>query len=164
VFFSFPGKYPHKKSNNMKIKYLVKSFENLSNKELYRILKLRADVFVVEQQCIYQDLDDKDESSYHLMLLVDDKLAGYTRLLPAGISYPEPSIGRVIIGKPFRGLKLGRQLMEKSIQACQQQYHTSTIRIGAQLYLKNFYNSLGFVQEGQQYDEDGIPHIQMVRK
>ncbi|SEA11693.1 ElaA protein [Arachidicoccus rhizosphaerae] len=148
----------------MKIKYLVKSFENLSNKELYRILKLRADVFVVEQQCIYQDLDDKDESSYHLMLLVDDKLAGYTRLLPAGISYPEPSIGRVIIGKPFRGLKLGRQLMEKSIQACQQQYHTSTIRIGAQLYLKNFYNSLGFVQEGQQYDEDGIPHIQMVRK
>jgi ElaA protein len=98
------------------------------------------------------------------MCFVNDNLAGYTRLLPPGISYDEASIGRVVIRSDFRGLKLGRQLMENSIISCKELFESSTIRIGAQTYLTKFYNALDFIEIGEPYDEDGIRHIQMVRK
>ncbi|NAW52128.1 GNAT family N-acetyltransferase [Elizabethkingia argentiflava] len=148
----------------MKIEYLVKAFRELDNTELYEILKLRNEVFVVEQNCAYQDLDDKDQRCYHLMCFVDHKFAGYTRILPGGVSYPETSIGRVVIRSDYRALKLGKKLMEKSMEVCEDLFKSSTIRIGAQQYLLKFYNSLGFVEVGEPYDEDGIPHIQMIRK
>ncbi|PRD57169.1 GNAT family N-acetyltransferase [Sphingobacterium gobiense] len=148
----------------MRIKYFIKAFKELDTTELYHILKLRNEVFVVEQRCVYQDTDDKDLVSYHLMCFVDDNLAGYTRLLPAGISYDEVSIGRVVVGPKFRGLKLGWQLMEKSIASCKELFGSSTIRIGAQVYLIKFYNGLGFAEIGEPYDEDGIPHIEMIRE
>ncbi|NGM66922.1 GNAT family N-acetyltransferase [Sphingobacterium sp. SGR-19] len=147
----------------MRIEYFIKAFTELNTTELYQILKLRSEVFVVEQRCAYQDIDDKDQDSYHLMCFVNDRLAGYTRLLPPGISYVEPSIGRVVIHPDFRGLSLGKQLMENSIAACTELFESSAIRIGAQTYLKKFYTALGFIETGAPYDEDGIPHIEMVR-
>ncbi|MNJ94128.1 putative acyltransferase [compost metagenome] len=144
--------------------YEIKSFKELSTKDLYEILKLRNEVFIVEQECAYLDLDGKDEQSYHLMCFVNGNLAGYTRLLPQGISYGEAAIGRVVIGKDYRGLKLGRKLMEKSIQACENLFGTKIIRIGAQVYLTDFYRSLGFSESGQPYDEDGIAHVEMLRR
>jgi len=147
----------------MKIKYSIKAFTALNTTELYQILKLRSEVFVVEQHCVYQDIDDKDQDSYHLMCFVNDNLAGYTRLLPPGVSYDEPSIGRVIIRSNFRGLTLGKRLMANSIVSCKELFGSSVIRIGAQMYLKKFYNALGFVETGLPYDEDGILHIEMIK-
>lgn len=147
----------------MRIEYFIKAFDELNTMELYQILKLRNEVFIVEQRCAYQDLDDKDLDSYHLMCFINDKLAGYTRLLPPGISYNEASIGRVVIGSNFRGLKLGRQLMENSIVSCKDLFKTSPLRIGAQTYLTKFYNSLGFIETGEPYIEDGILHIEMIK-
>ncbi|MGL4852290.1 MAG: GNAT family N-acetyltransferase [Phocaeicola sp.] len=147
----------------MKEEYVVKSFDELTAPELYEILKLRCEVFVVEQNCIYQDIDGKDPYSYHLMCYIENKLAAYTRLLPAGLSYPEVSIGRVVVHPLYRQLKLGRKLMEKSIKSCEDLFQHSTIRIGAQHHLTKFYQSLGFIESGEPYDEDGILHIEMVR-
>ncbi|PWN72139.1 GNAT family N-acetyltransferase [Chryseobacterium phosphatilyticum] len=146
----------------MKIEFVVKSFEELSAIELYRILKLRNEIFIVEQNCVYQDIDDKDLKCYHLMGLVDGNLAGYTRIVPPGLTYGDASIGRVVIGSEYRGLGLGKQLMEHSVKGCKDILGESTIRISAQLYLLKFYNSLGFKEVGESYDEDGIPHIEMV--
>ena len=142
----------------MSIKYFTKSFQELSVDELYSILQLRSEVFVVEQNCVYQDIDGKDLKGYHLMCYADGRLAGYTRLLPAGISYREVSIGRVVIGAQYRGLKLGKQLMEQSIIACGELFEYPAIRISAQAHLSGFYNTLGFEEVGEPYDEDGIPH------
>lgn len=146
----------------MKIEYGIKMFDELNAAELYQLLKLRSEVFVVEQQCVYQDLDGKDLDSYHVMCFVDDELVGYTRILPPGISYNEASIGRVVISPNFRGLKLGRQLMENSIRSCKDIFETLAIRISAQTHLTKFYNSLGFIETGEPYIEDGIPHIEMI--
>lgn len=146
----------------MKIEYFVKSFEELTTTELYQILKLRSEIFIVEQNCAYQDIDGKDLKCHHLMCLVAGKLAGYTRIVPKGLSYEDASIGRVVIGSDFRGLGLGKQLMENSIKACKDVFDESKIRISAQLYLLKFYNSLGFKEIGNPYDEDGIQHIEMV--
>lgn len=143
--------------------YVIKHFSELTTKELYSVLKLRCDVFVVEQQCPYADLDGKDIESYHLMYYVDDNLAAYTRLLPAGLSYTEISIGRVVTSPLYRGLGLGKKLMEASISGIYDKFGQQNIRIGAQLYLLKFYQSLGFKEEGEPYDEDGIPHIEMVK-
>ncbi|MGL5937635.1 MAG: GNAT family N-acetyltransferase [Phocaeicola sp.] len=147
----------------MKEEYLIKTVGQLSSTELYHILQLRSEVFIIEQQCIYQDLDGKDLHCYHLMCYIDHKLAAYTRLLPAGLSYPEISIGRVAVRSEYRKLNLGRRLMEKSIRACEELFAKSTIRIGAQYHLTRFYHSLGFIESGQPYDEDGIVHVEMVR-
>ncbi|UHO39678.1 GNAT family N-acetyltransferase [Chryseobacterium capnotolerans] len=150
------------KSNTMKIEFFIKSFEELSTLELYNILKLRSEIFIIEQNCVYQDIDDKDLKCHHLMCLVDGKLAGYTRIVPHGLTYEDASIGRVVIGTAYRGLGLGKQLMEHSIKGCQDILKESKIRISAQLYLLKFYNALGFKEVGTPYDEDGIPHIEMV--
>ncbi|WP_116788648.1 GNAT family N-acetyltransferase [Flavobacterium psychrotrophum] len=148
----------------MNIEYIVKPFDGLTIKELYKILRLRSEVFVVEQNCPYQDMDNKDLKGYHLMCYADGELAGYTRLLPQGISYQEASIGRVVIAPAYRGLKLGKQLMEESITACTSLFQNPAMRISAQAHLQGFYNSLGFEPVGEPYDEDGIPHIEMLLK
>lgn len=141
-----------------------KTFETLSISELYRILQLRSKVFVVEQNCPYLDMDDKDQQSVHLWLAGDDgRVLAYCRLLPAGISYPQCSIGRVVTDPQARGSGAGRRLMEKAIHDIEATWQATSIRIGAQLYLKTFYESLGFVQSSEPYLEDDIPHIEMIR-
>lgn len=141
---------------------MLKPFNELTVHQLYQILKLRSAVFVLEQQCLYQDMDDKDQQCHHLMLFEDDQLAAYTRLLPAGLSFDEVSIGRVITNPAFRGKGLARKLMEQSIEGCYHLFGKQPIRIGAQLYLKDFYRSLGFMQQGEMYLEDDIPHVEML--
>lgn len=147
----------------MRTNYFIKTFNELTNIELYQILQLRSEVFVVEQNCVFQDIDNKDQESYHHFCLADGILAGYTRLLPAGLSYNEISIGRVVTAPAFRGTGLGKELMQKSIAACEKLFDETTIRIGAQRHLSKFYNSIGFIESGEPYDEDGILHIEMIR-
>ena len=146
------------------ITWTLKPFADLTPTELYSILQLRNEVFIVEQNCPYQDLDNKDLKSWHLMGIKDDKLAAYSRLLAPGISYRESSIGRIVSSPAVRKTGIGKKLVEKSIEQIKKLFETDTIRIGAQLYLKTFYESFGFIQEGEVYLEDNIPHILMLRK
>lgn len=146
----------------MTISWNVKPFDQLAPHEVYAALQLRNEVFVVEQNCVFQDADNKDQSSYHLFGWDGDLLAAYTRLVPAGISYVEPSIGRVVISPMRRSLGMGRELMIRSIDHVYNIWGKENIRIGAQLYLKKFYESLGFQQSSEIYLEDGIEHIEML--
>lgn len=141
-----------------------KKFDELSVAELYTILRLRGEVFVVEQNCPYLDTDSKDQYCHHLMGWKDDELVAYTRLVPPGISYEYPSIGRVVTSPNARRGGFGRMLMEKSIAETISLYGQVPIRIGAQLYLKDFYSSLGFIPSSEIYLEDGIEHIEMTRE
>ena len=136
----------------------------LTPHEVYALLRLRNEVFVVEQRCVYLDTDNIDQECHHLMIYEGDDLAAYTRLIPAGISYAEMSIGRVVSSPSYRGTGIGKQLMAASIEACKKLYGEGNIKIGAQFYLKRFYESFGFIQCSDVYDEDGIEHIKMVRK
>lgn len=145
------------------ISWQLKNFDSLTPHELYAILRLRTEVFVIEQACIFQDMDNKDQHSYHLMGWENKNLVAYTRLVPPGISYQEPSIGRVVTAPAARGSGIGKLLMEKSIEEIVKSYGKTPIRLGAQLYLKKFYESLGFKQVSDVYDEDGIDHIEMLR-
>ncbi len=142
----------------------VKSFNELSTTELYKILQLRNAVFIVSQNCPYQDLDDKDFVSHHLVLIKENKFIAYARLLPENISYNEVSIGRVCVSESVRNTGTGRALMDISIEKCHNIFGLKPIRISAQLYLKKFYESFGFETVGNEYDEDGIPHIEMLKK
>lgn len=144
--------------------WTLKKFEDLSPYELYAILRLRTEVFVVEQNCVFQDMDNKDQPAYHLMCWENNTLIAYTRLIPPHLSYNEPSIGRVVTSASARGGGIGRKLMEKSIEEIVRLYGKTPIKLGAQLYLKKFYESLGFIQSGDIYDEDGIDHIEMIRQ
>jgi ElaA protein len=148
----------------MNITHLIKPFQQLTVNELYDLLRLRSEVFVVEQNCVFLDQDDKDQQCYHLLVFADTELAAYSRLVPAGLSYPEVSIGRVITSPAYRGKGLGRVVMELAIKNCNELFGPVEIRIGAQTYAQQFYASLGFLPEGDVYDEDGIEHIEMVRK
>lgn len=139
----------------------VKSYDQLSKQELYLILRLRSEVFVVEQNCVYQDIDNKDQSALHLFIPNDNDIIAYTRLFNAGDYFNEASIGRVVVGKEFRDKKIGHIIIEKSIQTIKEKYNRSCIVISAQTYLKNFYASHKFLQTGEGYLEDGIPHIKM---
>jgi ElaA protein len=145
------------------ITWLLKPFAELTPYELYSILQLRNEVFIVEQNCPYQDMDNKDLKSWHLMGIEEDKLMAYSRLLAPGISYSESSIGRIVSSRSVRKTGMGKKLLEQSIEQIKKLFNTDTIRIGAQLYLKTFYESFGFVQEGEIYLEDNIPHIIMLR-
>lgn len=147
----------------MNIQWSLKKFDELSSLELYKILQLRNEVFVVEQNCPYQDADNKDLKSYHFMGWEDDKLVAYTRILPPGVSYTEASIGRVVSSPSARGNGIGRELMTKSIEQVHYLFGEVPIKIGAQLYLQKFYTSLGFQQTSAIYLEDGIEHIEMVK-
>ncbi|MEY4892271.1 MAG: hypothetical protein RIQ34_883 [Bacteroidota bacterium] len=139
-----------------------KKYTELSTDELYAILQLRSIVFVVEQNCPYLDLDDKDQRSWHLLGWQKDQLVAYTRLLPAGVAFEEPSIGRVVTAPSVRRTGIGRILMQKSIDGCHELFGQQPIQIGAQRYLESFYSSMGFEISGSPYMEDGIPHIHMI--
>jgi ElaA protein len=146
------------------ITWALKPFPELTPYELYLILQLRNEVFIVEQNCPYQDLDNKDIKSWHLMASEEGKLVAYSRLLAPGISYSESSIGRIVSSPSVRKTGMGKKLMEESIVQINKLFNTDIIRIGAQYYLKNFYESFGFIQESEIYLEDNIPHIIMLRK
>lgn len=144
------------------ITWTCKPFDELTTRELYAVLQLRSEVFVVEQNCVFQDMDNKDQVSWHLMGWQGNLLAAYTRLVPAGISFEEASIGRVITSPKMRKSGTGRLLMKKSIETTYSIFGNTPIRIGAQLYLKKFYESFGFQQSSKIYLEDGIEHIEML--
>lgn len=147
----------------MQMNWLLKKFEELTPHQLYAILQLRNEVFVVEQNCVFQDADDKDQGSYHLMGFINDKLIAYTRLVPPGLSYEQASIGRVVTSPSVRRSGTGRELMQQSIDAIYKLFGVQPIKIGAQLYLKEFYESLGFKQVSEVFLEDGIEHIYMIK-
>lgn len=146
------------------INWICKKFDELSSVELYAIMQLRNEVFVVEQNCVYQDADNKDQPSWHLMGWINNKLIAYTRILPPGVAYAiEPSIGRVVTSPSVRGSGIGRELMKKSIEQLCKLFGNTTIKIGAQIYLLKFYTSLGFQQSSDIYLEDNIEHVEMVK-
>lgn len=146
----------------MQLQWTLTSFEQLSVYQLYKIMQLRNAVFVVEQNCNFQDADDKDQQAWHLCAWHEDTLVAYTRLLPPGISYAEASIGRVLNARSVRGRNIGKELMERSIEAVYQLFGNTPIKIGAQLYLKKFYQSFGFTTCSDIYLEDEIEHIKMI--
>lgn len=139
-----------------------KTFEELTTKELYSILQLRTEIFVVEQNCAYQECDGKDLLSNHLLGTINGELVAYSRLLPAGVSYKENSIGRVLIKENFRKFKIGSDLMNLSLEIIRNTFPKENIRIGAQTYLQNFYKNLGFKNASEVYMEDGIEHVEML--
>ena len=127
-------------------------------------MQLRAEVFVVEQNCVYQDADGKDTKSFHLLgLTLKDEVLAYCRIVPAGISFREVSIGRVVTSPKIRGTGQGKELMTQSLEKIRMLYGNVPIKIGAQCYLKKFYSDLGFNEIGEEFLEDNIPHIQMVK-
>jgi ElaA protein len=147
----------------MSLQWEIKSFEALTVHELYDILRLRSEIFVVEQNCVYLDLDGKDKKALHLFGTYEDKIVAHARLLPAGISFPEASIGRVVVDSNYRDKKWGHELMQNAIAGIATHFNEVVITIGAQLYLKKFYESHGFVPISEMYLEDDIPHIEMKR-
>jgi ElaA protein len=148
----------------MTLTWTTKPFDALTVPELYALLQLRSEVFVVEQTCPFQDIDGQDQAAQHLLGYADTgELAAYARLFGAGISYAQASIGRVVTSPRYRRFGLGRQLLQQAIMQCDTLFRAQPIKIGAQLYLQAFYESFGFVQQGEGYLEDGIPHIYMLR-
>lgn len=139
---------------------VVKPFDELSLEELYEILKVRAEVFVVEQNCAYQDLDDKDKYSYHVFLKDETGIQAYLRVVDKGVSYEEVSLGRVLTVK--RGCGLGKRIVLEGIKIAKEKMNADRIKIGAQTYAKGFYEKVGFKQVSEEYLEDGIPHIKML--
>ncbi len=146
----------------MELHWVFKKFADLTAAELYAVMQLRNEVFVVEQNCVYQDADGVDLQSWHFMGWDGQTLVAYTRIIPPGVTFEQASIGRVVNSPRYRGLGIGRQLMLLIISNTINLFNCTTIKIGAQLYLKKFYESLGFVQCSDTYLEDNIPHIQML--
>jgi ElaA protein len=146
----------------MELKWKLNYFKELSTEELYTILQLRNEVFVVEQNCVYQDADNKDSISFHLSGWDGGNLVAYCRILPPGVSYTEASIGRVVSSPQYRNKGYGKQLMNEAIINTLAQFECNTIKISAQLYLQKFYEQLGFVKLSDSYMEDNIPHIEML--
>ncbi len=145
------------------LQFVCKAFSDLTPYELYAIMQLRLAVFSVEQNCPYQDADGKDLKAQHLMGYYDNELAAYSRLLPQGVSYSESSIGRVITSGKYRRHGYGKLLMEESIRRMEELYGKGPVKIGAQAYLKKFYEDFGFIDLNEPYMEDGIPHLIMLR-
>lgn len=145
------------------MEWLCLKFNDLSNLQLYSITQLREKVFIVEQDCPYLDADGKDIKAKHLMGFEKDQLMAYARLLPPGVSYEEISIGRFITDESIRGIGAGKELMKKCLEQMNKDFPGQDIRISAQKYLFRFYNSFGFKQVGEEYLEDGIPHIEMLK-
>ena len=142
---------------------IIKSFDELSNKELYDLLQLRSAIFVVEQECVYQDLDGKDKKALHILGFKNEEMVAYARIFKAGDYLAQASIGRVLVKKEERQYRFGRAIMEASIKAVEEKFNETSIALSAQTYLRQFYNSLGFVAKGGEYLEDGIPHVMMVK-
>lgn len=147
----------------MSIQFKIKPFNELSVPELYQALQLRSDVFIVEQNCVYPDVDGKDVKALHLLGSYNGSIVAYARLFAPGYYFDNASIGRVVISPLYRDRKWGHSLVRAAIAGIAQHYSTVAITISAQLYLKKFYESHGFVQHGEGYLEDDIPHIKMHR-
>jgi ElaA protein len=148
----------------MTLRWSCKPFSELTLTELYTVLQLRSEVFVVEQTCAFQDIDGQDAPALHLLGHTEaGELAAYARLFDAGQCYDQASIGRVVVSPRYRRFGFGRALMREAIDRCEALFSAQPIKIGAQLYLKHFYESFGFRQQGEMYLEDGIPHIYMLR-
>ena len=145
------------------VETVIKTFEELTKRELYDILQLRSEVFVVEQNCVYQDIDGKDHRALHILGFKNNKLIAYTRAFKPGDYFEEASIGRVVVKKSERSKGYAASVMKASIQAVNNIYRELTIKVSAQTYLRDFYNDLGFHQVGEEYLEDGIPHIAMIK-
>lgn len=145
----------------MNLQWKIKRFEALSVPELYKVLQLRSEVFVVEQNCVYQDIDGKDEKALHLIGEENGEIVAYARLFKPRDYFEEASIGRVVVKETSRSKKLGHILMREAIQVIETHFDVTEITISAQLYLKHFYESHGFVQISDTYLEDDIPHIRM---
>ena len=144
------------------LQWIYKHFNDITGSEMYKILRLRSEVFVVEQQCVYLDPDNKDQPSWHLCGWIDHEPVAYARIIPPGICYPEASIGRVVTSPAYRKSGYGKILMQLAIEKTCAQFATDCIRIGAQQYLLKFYTDLGFSPTGKAYIEDGIPHEEMI--
>lgn len=142
----------------------VKKFDELNTTTLYDILQLRSEIFVVEQDCVYQDLDGKDQKALHVIGKKHNKVVAYTRIFRSGDYFKNSSIGRVVVAKDQRQYGYGKVIMNASIRAVKEHLNEDTIMISAQTYLKKFYNGLGFKEYGEEYLEDGIPHVAMMRK
>jgi ElaA protein len=142
----------------------IKSFEEITTSELYEIIKARVDVFVVEQDCPYHDLDGYDQQAIHIWAEEDKHVLAYCRIFNKGIKYPETSIGRVLTTEKARGKSLGKQLIQYAVETIENRFHTSEVRISAQDYLLRFYSGFGFEDTGKKYLEDNIPHTEMFRK
>ncbi len=147
----------------MELKFEIKRFNELSTQELYVLLQLRSEVFVVEQNCVYQDIDGKDAKAIHLLGTYNNELVAYVRIFKPGDYFEQASIGRVVVKQMYRDRKWGYDLMKEAIQATETVFNETKITISAQLYLKKFYESLGFNQTSEMYLEDDIPHIEMKR-
>ena len=148
----------------MTLSWTIKPYDELTLTELYALLQLRVAVFVVEQNCPFQDIDGLDDRAYHLLGYDEmGTLAAYARLFDAGISYEQVAIGRVVVAPTHRRFGLGQQLMQQAVAQCEVLFGAQAIKIGAQLYLRQFYQGFGFEQCGEEYLEDGIPHIPMLR-
>jgi ElaA protein len=145
------------------LKTTIKKFEALTTNELYAILRLRSEVFVVEQDCVYQDLDDKDKKAIHVMGWYDNTIVAYTRIFDVKLYFNEASIGRVVVDKKYRSKGFGIDIMITSINAIKKYFSQTQIKISAQTYLIKFYNELGFKKQGKPYLEDGIPHTAMIK-
>lgn len=145
------------------MEFIIKYFDELTIHELYGILQLRSEVFVVEQDCVYQDLDFKDQKSLHVFGYKNDKIVAYTRIFKPGDYFDNASIGRVIIAKSERKFGFGHDLIKASIDVVKTEFKVDKITISAQLYLKKFYQMHHFFQVGEGYLEDGIPHIRMIK-
>ena len=146
---------------NMEIQ--VRKFSELTSPQLYEMLRLRSEVFVVEQDCVYQDIDNKDQYALHILGYEEGVLAAYTRIFDAGKYFDKPSIGRVIVKMEYRKRNLGHEILRASIETVESVFGKQAIEISAQTYLEKFYNTHGFMAVGETYLEDGIPHVRMIR-
>jgi ElaA protein len=146
------------------MKWTYHNFKELSGREVYEMLKLRVEVFVVEQNCAYPEIDGYDYDAIHAFCIADQELVAYARLLPAGVKYEEPSIGRVIVRKNQRGTGIAHSRMEGSIAYIHQQWKSDKIRLQAQTHLARFYGFHGFETTSKPYNDDGIPHVDMILK
>ena len=149
--------------NIQNLQWSWKSFEQITKEELYEILSFRQSIFVVEQKSWYQDADGLDNISLHLLLKDNTFLVGYLRLIPPGKKYDTPSIGRIAIKENLRGNAIGSELVKRGIKKSSETYLTDSVTISAQNYLTKFYQNHGFTIQGEVYDEDGIPHVKMVK-
>ena len=146
------------------VNFTVKTFSELSAVEIYNMLRLRSEVFVVEQDCVYQDVDNKDQKAFHVLGFKNDELVAYSRIFDAGDYFDEPSIGRILVKEEERKFKYGHDLVAASIEYITTNLQNKNILISAQTYLTKFYNSHDFKEVGEEYLEDGIPHIKMLRE
>lgn len=148
----------------MNLIWHFKKFDELTPKELYEIIQLRVNVFMIEQNCLYNECDGKDLYCHQLWCTFDGKIIGSSRIVPPGISYADPSVGRVVSHPEFRQLKLGYQLMRHSLEVIENLYGNTPVKISAQSYLKNFYEKFGFEQVSEEYLEDDLPHMEMLKE